>query len=125
MKTMLWVTVLGLLTLAVPHAGAQDLSTVQARMKERLAQIAPLKTQKVVGEDRDGFLALLKTDADAAAREVVQAENADRKMAYAGIAARTGADPAQVGRQRAKELAQRSAPGMMLQADDGSWYEKK
>jgi uncharacterized protein YdbL (DUF1318 family) len=94
-------------------------------MKERLPQVAPFKTQKVIGEDCAGFLALVKPDAAAAARQLVAAENADRKAVYAALAAKAGSDPVRVGQQRAKELAERSAPGLMLQREDGTWYEKK
>ena len=125
MRTTLCLTVFGLLALTALNLSAQDLAAVQARMKERLPQVAQLKTQKVIGEDYAGFLALVKTDAAATVRELVQAENADRKVVYAALAAKAGSDPARVGQQRAKELAERAAPGMMLQREDGSWYEKK
>ena len=124
MKSMLCLTVFGLLALTALELSAQDLTAVQARMKERLPQVAQLKTQKVIGEDCAGFLALVKADAEATARQLVAAENADRKVVYAALAAKAGSDPARVGQQRAKELAQRSAPGLMLQREDGSWYEK-
>jgi len=125
MKTMLCLTVFGLLALTTMNLSAQDLSAVQARMKERLPQVAQQKAQKVVGEDRAGFLALVKADAGATVQKLVEAENADRKVVYAALAAKAGTDAARVGQQRAKELAERSAAGMMLQRDDGTWYEKK
>ena len=125
MRTMLCLTVFGLFALTSLNLSAQDLAAVQARMKERLPQVAQLKTQKVIGEDPAGFLALVKKDAEATARQLVEAENADRKVVYAALAAKAGTDAARVGKQRAKELAERSAPGMMLQREDGSWYEKK
>ncbi len=125
MRTMLSLTVFALLALTTLNLGAQDLAAVQARMKERLPQVAQLKAQKAVGEDRAGFLALLKTDAAATARQLVDAENADRKQVYAALAAKAGTDATRVGQQRAKELAERAAAGMMLQRDDGTWYEKK
>lgn len=125
MRTMLCLTVFGLFALTSLNLRAQDLAAVQARMKQRLPQVAQLKTQKVIGEDSAGFLALVKGDAEATARQLVEAENADRKVVYAALAANAGTDPARVGKQRAKELAERSAAGMMLQREDGSWYEKK
>ena len=125
MRTTLCLAVFGLFALTTLSLRAEDLAAVQARMKERLPQVAQLKTQKVIGEDSSGFLALVKADAAATARELVQAENADRKAVYAALAAKAGSDPARVAKQRAKELAERSAPGMMLQREDGSWYEKK
>ena len=125
MRTMLCLSVFGLLALTALNLTAEDLAVVQARMKERLPQVAQQKAQKVIGEDRAGFLALVKADAAAPARQLVDAENADRKVVYAALAAKAGTDATRVGQQRAKELAERSAAGMMLQREDGTWYEKK
>ena len=125
MKKMLCLAGFALLALTALNLNAQDLAAVQARMKERLPQVAELKSQKVIGEDCAGFLALVKAEAPATARQLVEAENADRKVVYAALAAKAGSDSARVGKQRAKELADRSAAGMMLQREDGSWYEKK
>jgi hypothetical protein len=94
-------------------------------MKERLAQIAPLKTQQVIGENRAGLLEIVKpAAADEAARKLVDAENTDRKLVYAAIAAKTGTDADRVGAERAKKIAESAAPGLMLQRDDGTWYAK-
>ncbi len=125
MRTMLCVAMFAVLALTTLNLSAQDLGAVQARMKERLPQVAQLKSQKTVGEDRAGFLGLVKADANATARQTVDAENADRKLVYAALATKAGTDAARVGKQRAKELAERSAAGTMLQREDGTWYEKK
>jgi len=125
MRTMLCLSVFGLFALTTLNLRAEDLAVVQARMKERLPQVAQMKAQKTIGEDRAGFLGLVKADAGDAAQKLVVAENADRKAVYAALAAKAGTDAARVGQQRAKELAERSAAGMMLQRDDGTWYEKK
>jgi uncharacterized protein YdbL (DUF1318 family) len=122
---MMVTLVYGLLAMTTAGVMAQDLAKVQEQMKKRLPELAQLKTQKVVGETSAGFVALAKAAADAKARQLVDAENADRKVVYASIAAKTGSDAARVGQQRGKEIAERSAPGMMLQREDGTWYEKK
>jgi uncharacterized protein YdbL (DUF1318 family) len=122
---MLWTVVCGLLVLGTASLLAQDLAKAQEQMKKRLPEVAQLKTQKAVGENSAGFLALVKPDADAKVKELVAAENADRKVVYAAVAAKTGSDPERVGKQRAKEIVEKAAPGVMLQRDDGSWYEKK
>jgi len=125
MRALLLMTVCGLLALPVLSVRAEDLAVVQARMKERIAKLAPLKTAKAVGENNAGFIEVLKADAGAAVRQLADEENTDRRLVYAAIAAKTGASPAQVGRQRAKELAERAAPGLMIQREDGSWVEKR
>ncbi len=125
MKTLFYATVCGLLTLAAASAGAQDLGAVQARMRQRIATLAPLKSDKSIGENNAGFLEVLKAGAPAATREVVEAENADRRTVYAAIAAKAGTSATAVGRQRAKELAELSAAGLMIQREDGTWVEKR
>lgn len=125
MKTLFYATVCGLLTLAAASAGAQDLGAVQARMRQRIATLAPLKSDKSIGESNAGFLEVLQAGAPATAREAVEAENTDRRAVYAAIAAKTGTSAEAVGRQRAKELAERSAAGLMIQREDGTWVEKR
>lgn len=103
---------------------AQGLDELKQRMKSRLDQVETLKTAKTVGEDSNGYLQALAnaTDADKA---IVEAENADRKLVYDAIAAKTGASTEDVGKNRAKKIAETAAPGIMLQAPDGTWHEKK
>lgn len=125
MKTLFYATVCCLMTVAGASASGQDLGAVQSRMRQRIATVATLKSDKSIGENNAGFLEVLKAGAPAATREVVDAENADRRTVYAAIAAKTGTSAAAVGRQRAKELAERSAAGLMIQREDGTWVEKR
>jgi uncharacterized protein YdbL (DUF1318 family) len=106
------------------QASAQGLGEIKQRMKDRLDEIETLKIAKTVGEDKNGYLQVLG-DISAASKTVVEAENADRKLVYTAIAAKTGASAETVGQSRAKIIANSAAPGIMLQAPDGSWYEKK
>jgi len=123
MRKLTSILSLALLVLGL-NLQAQDLGELKQRMKGRLDRIEALKTAKTVGEDSNGYLQALAnaTDADKA---IVATENADRKAVYAAIAAKTGATPEDVGKSRAKTIAQSAAPGIMLQAPDGAWYEKK
>ncbi len=123
MRTLTTILCFAVIAFALP-ATAQNLDDMRQRMKERLDEVQALKTAKTVGEDANGYLHVLG-DVSAAGKAVVEAENADRKVVYASIAAKTGADPAEVGKARAKTIAQSTAPGVMLQAPDGTWYEKK
>lgn len=125
MRALLFMTLCGLLALPVLSVRAEDLGAVQARMRDRIAKLAPLKIDKTIGENNAGLLEVLKSGASAEARQLAEAENADRRIVYAAIAAKTGASAAQVARQRAKELAERSAPGMMVQGEDGTWSAKR
>ena len=105
---------------------ANDLAAVRERMNKRIPEIAELKTRQIVGENRAGLLEIVKpAEADNDARTLVKAENADRQIAYAAIAAKAGTSVDQVGAQRATSIAQRAAPGVMLQREDGTWYAKR
>lgn len=113
---------LAALVLAVTAVQAQDLGSVQARMRERLPQIDALKAQGALGENNRGFLEV--RDNQAAAGPVSSAENADRTTVYAAIAKQTGSTPAAVGAARAKQIASASARGVWLQRENGEWYRK-
>jgi len=106
------------------QAAAQGLGEIKQRMQKRRAPITVLKTAKTVGEDNNGYLHI-RGDVKAADKAVVEAENADRKLVYAAIAAKTGLAADAVGKSRAKKIAASTAAGVMVQAPDGTWYEKK
>jgi len=97
---------------------------ISDRMRERLPVIDSLKTEGRIGENNLGFLAVRGVLND---REngTVAAENDDRAEVYKMIGERTGNDPVSVGRARAEQIAQRSAPGVWLQDQSGRWYRKQ
>lgn len=123
MRKLTAILSLALLVLGL-QVRAQNLDEIKQRMKDRLDSVEALKIAKTVGEDSKGYLQAVG-DISATDKAIVEAENADRKLVYAAIAAKTGATPDDVGKSRAKTIAQSAAPGVMLQAPDGTWYEKK
>lgn len=104
---------------------AQNLDTIQKRMKARTDDVVALLNSKAVGENNKGYLEALKPLADEKQEEIVSAENADRKTVYTAIAGKTGAKPDFVGRSRAKEVAKIARAGTMIQQADGVWVEKE
>ena len=106
-------------------AHAQDLNAVQERMKARKDDVAVLLAAKAIGENSTGYLEVLKTTTDKKQGRTVAKENADRKVVYTAIAAKTGAKPEVVGRSRAKDVAEKAKSGTMIQQADGSWAAKK
>ncbi len=108
-----------LLISAATLAGAGD---IKDRMLERLPEIQALKTDGVIGEDKDGFLKFRKDAGDKQA--LVNAENADRGEIYKAIAAKQGVSAQVVGQRRALQIAERANPGEWLQNADGKWYQK-
>lgn len=103
-------------------APAQDLDRVRGQMRDRLPQVDALKASGAIGEDNRGFLSVRESRENAA--EIVQAENADRRVVYDSIASKTGTTADAVGRARAQKIAAQSASGVWLQGEDGSWYQK-
>lgn len=93
------------------------------RIKERLPQIDAMKAAGEVGETANGFLAELKPLGPRQS-SLVKAENADRRIIYASVAARTGQEVNSVGQQRAIRIAELAKPGVWLQRPDGEWYQK-
>ncbi len=106
-------------TTATLHA--QD-AAIKARMTQRLPQIDKLKEAGALGENNQGYLEVRENTADAAA--VVTAENADRKAAYEAIAAQQKVSAVEVGKARARQIAQQSKPGVWIQDARGNWAKK-
>lgn len=103
------------------QSGPQD---VQERMRARLPEVDALKQQQLVGESVKGFLEP-QGKLDAKQQALVKEENADRKTAYKSIASQTRAKAEQVGRIRAKQIAERSAKGVLIQTLQGEWQVKR
>ena len=101
---------------------AQELAAEKSRMESRLPKIDELKAKGAIGENNRGLLEVRGQDGEAAA--VDSAENRDREAVYAGLAKKAGSTADQVGRARAKDIAGKSARGVWLQKDDGTWYKK-
>lgn len=102
---------------------ADSVQDATARMKERLVQIDQMKERGELGENAAGFLAA-RADLDPDQSALVDAENADRRLVYAAIAAKTGQTPEEVGRQRAVRIAGLARSGVWVQIPGGEWIRK-
>lgn len=100
-------------------AGAQDL---KSRMLDRLPEIQTLKAKGIVGENNQGLLETRKSNT--AAKQIVEAENKDRKAVYQAIAQKTGTTAQVVGKRRAIQIAEKANSGEWLQNASGQWYQK-
>lgn len=109
--------------LLAPLAFGQDSAELQERMRERVPQVDALKRDQLVGENNKGFLEA-RGRLDSEQQQLVKAENDDRRQAYEAIAEQTGATPEQVGVVRARQLAARSARGVLVQNEQGEWRQK-
>ena len=86
--------------------------------KQRLAIIKGLKIKGIVAENSKGFLEFKTADKSAAA--VVDEENAERSKAYADVAKTTKASIADVGAQRAAQIAKEEGKGAGVQDAKGA-----
>lgn len=100
-------------------AGAQD---IKSRMLDRLPEIQTLKAKGIVGENNQGLLETRKSNT--AAKQIVKAENKDRKAVYQAIAQKTGTTAQVVGKRRAIQIAEKANSGEWLQNASGQWYQK-
>jgi len=96
----------------------------KARIVNRLKLIIELKAQGIVGENNRGYLELLNKE-EKRYKELVDAENRDRRIIYQYIAKTQGVSLEAVERLRAKQIRERAPSGQWLQDDDGRWYKKR
>jgi uncharacterized protein YdbL (DUF1318 family) len=105
-------------------AGPIPLSVLRKYQEKRLPALDALKARGVVGENNHGFVEVRGNGSDYAANLVAD-ENHDRAVVYTVFARKYNIAPEQVGLLRAKKIAEKSKPGIWLQAPDGIWYQKK
>ncbi|MBI9092528.1 MAG: YdbL family protein [Desulfobacterium sp.] len=97
-------------------------NNIKQRMKQRLPVIVTMKSQGIVGENANGYLAFVT--ARRAHEDVVASENKDRKTVYSAIAAQQGVGIATVEKRRALQIANRAKKGEFLKNESGVWYKK-
>jgi uncharacterized protein YdbL (DUF1318 family) len=118
------LTILITLLLSTSLTGfAANLGQVKADMKERLPRLEALWQAAKIGENNEGYIEA-RTDLSLDEKQLVEAENSDRKVVYQAIARSTESTPKQVGVQRAAQISNRAAKGLWLQDASGRWYRK-
>ena len=109
MKTMMKTGLLGLL-LVTSLAFATDLTTA--------------KKQGLIGEQSNGYLGLVSSQAPADVKALVNETNTRRKAQFAQIAAKNGVTEAEAAKVFAREAADRTLPGNYIQNASGAWVKK-
>lgn len=109
MKTLIQACLLSLVLL-MHGAFAADLKTA--------------KEQGWIGEQNNGYLGLVKSDAPADLKTLVADVNAQRKTQFTQIAAKNGIAEAEAARIFAREAAERTLPGNYIQNPAGGWVKK-
>ena len=93
-------------------------------MEARRPAVDALLAKGAAGENNQGFLTV-RGKVTPPEQKTVDGENRDRQQVYQAIAGKTGQPVAEVGRQRAAQIAQRAKSGVWLQDAKGNWYQKK
>ena len=106
----------------VTLSGAAWGQDIKARMHQRLPAIVALKAAGVVGENNQGYLTILKQPTDK--KDLVDAENQDRRVIYEAIAKQQNTTPELVGQRRAIQIAGKADPGEWIQDAHGKWMRK-
>lgn len=103
---------------------ADDARQIRERMRERLPEVDALKREQLAGENNKGFLEP-RGQLSSKQQTIVREENDDRRKVYEALAAKTRATPEQVGMVRARQIAHKSARGVLIQDEQGEWAPKK
>ena len=113
-----------------PTKAKEEQSNLQiaANRRERSGEIQQLKNNRIIGEDRDGYLDIRKPLSDpkylAYAKGVIDAENADRSFLYLANA-QSKSEPLELAeRDYAQLWRDRAFPGEWVQKEDGTWIQK-
>ena len=77
-----------------------------------------------IGERPDGFVGLVRGDAPADVRSLVNTVNAERRAGYEDVARRTGASAREVGILAGRRLIGAAAPGTYVMTEGGQWIRK-
>ena len=82
------------------------------------------KAAGYVGERTNGMLGLVKQDAPANVKQLVESVNARRKQSYASIAKKNGTSPGAVASLAGEKAIARTKPGNFIQNASGRWVKK-
>ena len=113
-----------LFCLCLPALQANNAETIKQNMIKRLPRIQELKKDGLIGENQQGYLEAVQSNLPAADKEVIEAENADRKSVYEAIARQQGTTAELVGKLRAKKIFEQAKSGEFLKQEDGTWKKK-
>lgn len=105
-------------------AGVLVLGAVLSPRSARAGALEDAKAQGFLGERPDGYVGLVRGDAPASVRGLVDQINGQRRAQYAAIASRTGADIRQVGILAGRKLIAGAPPGTYVMDGRGAWVRK-
>jgi uncharacterized protein len=117
---------LALLPLAAHAAAASREEELRKSFEQRYPKLAELKKAGTVGETFHGYVELVdEKSKDKEAKELVDAENDDRKELYKLIADKEKTTAEKVAERNAKRVFEKAKPGEYLKGEDGKWKKKE
>ncbi len=92
--------------------------------RDRFSQLRSLKAAGIIGENNQGYVEVLSSDASASG--IASQENEDRKLIYQAIAKQNGLEGALSTIESAFAQVQRdkAEAGDKIQTQDGAWIKK-
>jgi uncharacterized protein YdbL (DUF1318 family) len=82
------------------------------------------KSQGLVGETPQGYIAAVSTNADSSVKQLVDSINTQRKAAYQESATKAGVATDIIAKRMAQRLYQRAESGEYLLQPDGRWTKQ-
>lgn len=96
-------------------------SVAMAQTTSSKAIVDQAKTDNLVGERIDGYLALVNANAPAHVQAAVNEINIRRKSVYTKLARSGGTEVAVIARLSGEKLIAKAAPSTKIMGDDGVW----
>lgn len=102
-------------------------SDVRERRRARRESILAWKSAKLIGESNAGLLEVRTEDGKLsdAVRQVVDAENADRKLVFEKVAKKESIPVEAVARRMAGRMSENTPAGTWVQDGQGNWSVKQ
>ncbi len=101
---------------------------IAANRRLRSGEIQQLKNNGIVGEDRDGYLAMRNPPSDPKylkyAQGIIEAENGDRSYLYLTNAQSQNKPLEMIESEYAQLWSDRAFPGEWIQKENGTWTQK-
>lgn len=88
------------------------------------ADLKAVKEQGWVGEQTNGYLGFVRSDAPADVKALVADVNSQRRAEFTQIATKNGIGEAEAAQVFAREAFERTLPGNYIQNPAGGWVKK-
>lgn len=103
-----------------------DVEQAALRRRDRRDQLSAWLAKGVIGENKSGMIEIRQPgQADAAVKALIEAENSDRSLIYAGVAQKNGTSITEVQKLYAARLQEDAPAGSPIEVESGGSSEWK